>query len=186
MDYYLFQFNELNEADLKAGEQEKLEQELQTLNNAEEIKSNLSKGFHLLDGGEVNLLSKFNEVRNLLNAFSKINSKLEEIVNRLNTSSIELKDIASEIENIEQEIIYNPERIEEINERINVIYHLEQKHRVSTVDELLAIQNNLSKKLEDINSLDEEISSLTKKVNEAKNELLIIERSGDDECKSQD
>ena len=174
LDYYQFQFNELEEAKLEKGEQEKLEQELQTLNNAEEIKSNLSKGFDMLDGGEVNILSKLAEINNLLNAFGKFNPKLEELADRIKSSHIELKDIASEIENMEQEIIYSPERIEEINERINIIYHLEQKHKVSNIDELLLLQNDLSEKLRSINSLEEEIIKITKQVTDIKNELLVL------------
>lgn len=173
-DYFQFQFNELEEAKLKADEQEKLEQELATLNNAEEIKSALARSFYQLDGSEINLLIQLAEINNSLAALAKYNPTLQEILVRLKSSQIELKDIAAEIEILEQKIQYSPQRIEEINERLNIIYHLQQKHRASTIAELLVLQNELSEKLFAIQSLDEEIQSLNIQVNEAKNELLNL------------
>ena len=140
-DYFQFQFNELDSANLKPGEKLDLEKELQTLSNAEEIKTGLTESFSSIQDGESNILQQINFISSRLNSISKYNSKISELAARVQSSYIELKDISAELENIQEEINFNPERIENINERLNVIYKLEQKHRVNSVEDLLKIQN---------------------------------------------
>src|SRR4029077_13535208 len=98
LDYFQFQFNELEDANLKAGEQAAMEQELETLNNAEEIKLNLTKASFGLTGGEQNLLSSLNEIKILLASFAKFKPEINELSIRLNSSYIELKDISNELD----------------------------------------------------------------------------------------
>ena len=160
MDYFQFQFNELEDANLKAGEQAALEQELETLNNAEDIKLNLSKAAFGLSGGEQNLLSSLNEIRNILNGLSKFKPEIAELNTRINSSYIELKDISNELEALEQEILYDPKRIEILNDQLDAIYRLQQKHQVKTIEELIAIKDELSNKLLDFNSLESEIEKV--------------------------
>jgi DNA repair protein RecN (Recombination protein N) len=157
LDYYQFQFNELEDANLKAGEQYDLEQELETLNNSEEIKSNLSKAAFGLNGGEQNLLSSLNEIKAMLNSMAKFKPEIAELSARVNSSYIELKDIANELESIEGEVIYDPKRIELLNEKLDAIYRLQQKHQVKTIEELINIKDDLSNKLLDFSSLEAEI-----------------------------
>lgn len=184
LDYFQFQFNELDEAKLHGGEQEKLEQELELLNNTEEIKLNLSRSYNALSMGEVNLVSQLNDIKTLLAAIIKYNPVYEELSSRLKSCHIELKDIAAEIEQMEQDVIYNPTRIEEINGRLNVLYQLQQKHRVSTVEDLLIIRNDLSDKLYNIVSLEENIEKLTAGLNKQFLELIKVAQKISDNRKT--
>jgi DNA repair protein RecN (Recombination protein N) len=157
LDYFQFQFNELEDANLKAGEQVGMEQELETLNNAEDIKLNLSKAAFSLAGGEQNLLSSFNEIKAILNSLSKFKPEIAELNTLINSAYIELKDISNELESLEQKIVYDPKRIELLNEKLDSIYRLQQKHQVKTIDELITIKDDLSNKLLDFSSLETEI-----------------------------
>ena len=157
LDYFQFQFNELEDTNLKVGEQVEMEQELETLNNAEDIKLNLSKAAFSLAGGEQNLLSSFNEIKAILNSLSKFKPEIAELNTRINSAYIELKDISNELESLEQEIVYDPKRIELLNEKLDSIYRLQQKHQVKTIEELIAIKEELSNKLLDFSSLETEI-----------------------------
>ena len=162
LDYFQFQFDELEQVNLKPGEQLEIEQELETLNNAEEIKLNLSKASLGLNGGEQNLLSTLNEIKNLLVSFTKFKPELSELYNRLNSSYIELKDISNELESVEQTIVYNPKRIETLTTRLDEIYRLQQKHKVKTVEELIIITEQLSNKLLEFSSLETETTKAKK------------------------
>lgn len=170
LDYLQFQYNELEEANLKHGEQPMMEQELATLSNAEEIKLNLSKAHFALNDNEKNIISSLNEVKTIINNLSKFNPSISELNTRLSSLLIELKDIAVEIETIEQNVIYDPKRIEDLNIRLDRIYHLQNKHNVKEIEELLVIYDNLGKQLTDINSLEAEIVELKKS-------LSVIEKS---------
>ncbi len=128
LDYFQFQFNELEDANLKPTEQLEIERELETLNNAEDIKLNLSKAIFGLNGSEQNIISLLNEIKIIISGFAKFKPEINELSNRLNSSFIELKDIANELESIEQEIVYDPKRIEILTARLNEIYRLQQKH----------------------------------------------------------
>ena len=165
-DYFQFQFNELEDVNLKADEQATLEQELATLNNAEEIKLNLSKAAFGLNGGEQNLISLLNEIKTLLASFAKFKPEINELSSRINSSYIELKDIANELENLEQEIVYDPKRIEVLTVRLDELYRLQQKHQVKTIDELILIKVELSNKLLDFSSLEAEIEKAKKELSD--------------------
>ncbi len=170
LDYFQFQFNELEDANLKADQQLALEQELETLNNAEDIKSNLSKAGHGLSGGEQNLLSSLNEIKLILAGMAKFKSEINELSTRLSIAYIELKDISNELEALEQEIVYDPKRIEALTEKIDAVYRLQLKHQVKTIEELIAIKDDLSNKLLDFNSLEAEIDKVSK-------ELSVLQKS---------
>jgi len=172
-DYFQFQFNELEDANLKSGDQSNLEQELQTLSNAETIKLNLSKAAYGLSGGELNVLSSLNEIKSSLLSIAKFKPEINELSNRINSAYVELKDIANEIENSESEIIYDASRIEEITARLDTLYRLQQKHQVKEVEELIALKNELSNKLLEFNSLETEIEKTKKQLDTLEKELLV-------------
>jgi len=157
LDYFQFQFNELDNANLKADEQAEMEKELETLNNAEEIKSGLSRAANGLAGGEQNLLSSLNEIKIILHGMAKFNSSVNELNNRLNSSYIELKDIANELESLESDIVYDPKKIELLTEKLDEIYRLQQKHQVKNIEELIKIKDDISNKLIDFSSLENDI-----------------------------
>ena len=159
-DYIRFQLEQLEDAHLAAGEQEELEQEADTLSHAEEIKAGLFRAGQAMNSDEGSLLSVLKECLNTMAGLQKVYPAAGELVERLESSYIELKDISQEISGKEEEIEFNPARLEEVNGRLNLIYTLQQKHRVSTVDELLALADDYAAKLSNITSSDEQIETL--------------------------
>jgi DNA repair protein RecN (Recombination protein N) len=170
-DYEQFLFNELETAALKSGEQEQLETELQMLSNAESIKRSLLNSQNILSEQETAVLPLLKEVINQLQSIEKFNPDYATLNERLRSSLIEIKDIAQETVAFEEGIIFNPSRIEEINARLDIIYNLQQKHRVNTIEELQAIEAQLSQNLSELLSGDEEIERLTKEMALMKEDL---------------
>ncbi|NRF39700.1 DNA repair protein RecN [Pedobacter foliorum] len=170
-DYEQFLFNELETAALKVDEQEQLETELQMLSNAENIKRGLLTSYNLLSEQETSVLPLLKEAINQLQSIEKFNADYASLNERLRSSLIEIKDIAQEAIAFEEAIIFNPSRIEDINSRLDSIYSLQQKHRVNTIEELLAIEEQLSKNLSEILSGDEEIERLAKEISLMKEDL---------------
>jgi DNA repair protein RecN (Recombination protein N) len=160
LDYHQFQFDELEKANLDAAEQELLEQELFALNNAEEIKRNLLGAYHLMHEGELAALIQLKEAGHHLASLEKFNPAIEELNQRLSSVVIELKDIAAEIDGIEQRTQIDEARALEINERLSLIFGLQKKHRVTTIAELLDIQQDLSDKIAQVLFGDEAIEAL--------------------------
>ena len=159
-DYIRFQLEQLEDAHLATGEQEELEQEADTLSHAEEIKAGLFRAGQAMNSDEGGLLSVLKECLNTMAGLQKVYPAAGELAERLESSYIELKDISQEISGKEEEIEFNPGRLEEVNGRLNLIYTLQQKHRVSTVDELLALADDYAAKLSNITSSDEQIETL--------------------------
>ena len=159
-DYLRFQLEQLESAAFKDGEQEELEQEAEVLSHAEEIKEQLYRLEQLLNGEGMNVLSALKECTAISSLLGKVFSQAGEIYSRLDSTYIELKDLADEIADYEENIEVNPRRLEEVNERLNLLYTLQQKHRVSDVSSLLAIQADFASRLSIITSFDEEIVRL--------------------------
>ena len=159
-DYIRFQLEQLEDAQLAAGEQEELEQEADTLSHAEEIKAGLFRAGQVMNSDEGGLLSALKVCLNTMLGLQKVYPSAGELAERLESSYIELKDISQEVSGKEEEIEFNPVRLEEVNDRLNLIYTLQQKHRVTTVDELLALADDYAAKLANITSSDEQIEEL--------------------------
>ena len=159
-DYIRFQLEQLEEAHLVAGEQEELEQEADTLSHAEEIKAGLYRVGQTLASDEGGLLSGLKDCLNTMRGLQQVYSAAGELADRLESSYIELKDISQEVSDKEEEVEFNPGRLDEVNERLNLIYTLQQKHRASTVDELLALEEEYADRLSAITSSDEQIEAL--------------------------
>ncbi|CAN5561826.1 DNA repair protein RecN [soil metagenome] len=176
-DYFQFQFNELEDANLKADQQLAMEQELETLNNAEDIKANLSKAAHSLSGGEQNLLISLNEIKIILASMAKFKPEINELSTRLSSSYIELKDISNELEALEQDIVYDSKRIELLTEKLDAVYRLQQKHQVKTIEELIVIKNELSNKLLDFCSLEKEIEKVNQELKTLNKSLTALAKS---------
>ena len=162
-EYIRFQVQQLEDAHLQAGEQEELEQELEMLTHAEDIKSSLFKVNQLMDEGEMNLVSLSKEAMQVLQSISRVYAPASEWSNRLESCYLELKDMAHEIAYASDEIEFNPTRLDYVNERLNLIYTLQQKHQLSSVEELLELTEKLNEKLDAITSSDDHIQELTKK-----------------------
>jgi DNA repair protein RecN (Recombination protein N) len=171
LDYFQFQFDELEKANLSADEQELLEQELYALNNAGEIKRNLLGAYYLMNEGETSALIQLKEAGHQLSSLEKFNPEITELHQRLNSTVIELKDIAAEIDALEQKTHTNELRVEEINTRLSIIYNLQKKHRVNSNADLLQVQDDLSGKIQQAIFGDEAIEKLQKQLTVDKKEL---------------
>jgi DNA repair protein RecN (Recombination protein N) len=171
LDYYKFQFDELEKAAISNDEQELLEKELYTLNNAEEIKRNLSGAHYLMHEGETSAIIQLREAGQQLSAIEKFNPEVEELHERLKSTLIELKDIAAEVEILDQKTHTDEARAEEVNTRLSLLYNLQKKHRVNSNEELLAIQEDLSDKIQQAVFGDEAVEKLQKQISADKQEL---------------
>jgi len=163
-DYWEFQYNQLEEAALQPGEESELEQELEQLSHVEEIKSALSKASYMLYESETPMVQ---ELYHLSEEIQKIASYLqegEELSGRLRSTYIELKDIAEEISDKEAGVEFDPSRQQVVQERLDLIYSLQQKHHVDSVEELVRIKDDLAGKLEQLASFDQEIGALQEKI----------------------
>jgi len=173
-EYLQFQFNELEKAKLIETEQIDAENELDTLTHAEEIKTKTFAALQILVENETNVISSIYEVQQLLEQASRHNSYLKPIFNRIQETSIELRDIVAELRSQYDLVNYDNERIDFLSQRLDLIYQLEQKHKVTTVGELLLLQENLNKKLSSIDSLEEEIKNIQNQIELTETELLQI------------
>ena len=170
-DYLRFQLQQFDEAKLKEGEEEELESERNMLENAEDIKSSMYAAVSLLSNGENDLLSSLKTCVSTLDSLSKNYAKASEWSERMESSYIELKDIANEIESTSERITFDPERLAEVEERLNLIYTLQQKHHVTGTDELLALEHDLRERLDAIDNSDSHIADLQKALERARKAL---------------
>lgn len=161
-DYIRFQVVQLEEANLQSGEQEELEQEAETLSHAEDIKAGLYKIDQMIASGETTLLSVAKDCIHTFQGIARVYAPAQEWIDRINSCYIELKDLSQEIAHASEEVEFNPSRLDYVNERLNMIYTLQQKHHVSTIEELITITNDLRKKLDEITSSDDRIDELTR------------------------
>ena len=171
-NYIRFQLEQLTDAHLVAGEQEELEQELETLSHAEDIKGSLYKITELLNGEEQGSVQLIKEALSTADSLERFYPKAREIAERLRSAYIDLNDLASETDVLKEDVEFNPERLEWVNERLNTLYTLEQKHRVPTVEELIAIQDKYTEQLHDIDSFDEQIEGIKAQLEISYQELL--------------
>ncbi len=160
-DYIRFQLEQLEEAHLSEGEQEELEQEAETLSHAEDIKAGLYRVEQVFASDEGGLLSYLKDSLNTLNNLQKVYQPAGELAQRVESTYIELKDISQEVSSQGESVEFNPARLDEVNDRLNLIYSLQQKHRVQTVEELITLTNEYRNRLSTITSYDERIAELT-------------------------
>jgi DNA repair protein RecN (Recombination protein N) len=163
-DFIRFQHDELSEAKLKAGEQEELEQERETLSHAEEIKTALYRVTGLLDGeNTVSAVSALKEALAVVEQLEDCFPKAVGYAERLRNAYFDILDLASETGVLKDDVDFNPERLEWIHERLNIVYSLLQKHKLSSVAELIARREDLSAQLIAIDSFDEELEALERR-----------------------
>ena len=165
-DYIRFQLEQLEEANLTDGEQEELEQEAEMLTHAEDIKAGLYRAGQALNADEGSVLEALKDCQNTMMGLRSVFAPAGELADRLDSVYIELKDISQEVADKEEEVEFNPARLDEVNARLNLIYSLQQKHRVDTVKALLSLQENYALQLSAITSSDEDIARLEARVKE--------------------
>lgn len=172
-DFLRFQQNELNQANLTDGEQEELEKRNDMMSHAEEIKSALHQTDTLLCGEETGVVNQLKSIISLLYGIKDIYPKAKEMYDRLESTFIELKDIAGDISNDMEKVEFDPQQLNEITARLDTIYSLQQKYHVASIAELLAKQNDINTQLECIDTSDEELEECQKAVSRLKEQCTL-------------
>ena len=171
LDYYQFQYDQLEKMNLKEGEQEELENELETLNHTEEIKYNLSSAHHLLSNEENSIIVQLREAADSVKKIVEFYPKVKDVGERMESTYIELQDLANEVDVMNENMEHDPERAEFIRQRLDDLYALEHKHNVGSDKELIDIKADIEKKIGEINSYDFKLEDLEKSLEEKKDVL---------------
>ena len=171
-DYIRFQLDQLEGANLQEGELKELESEAETLSHAEEIKAGLYKSVQLIDGDANGALSLTKEAVQSLQGLAHIYQPAQAWTEQLNSCYIELKELARDIENAEDHVEFNPSRLDFINERLNTVYSLMQKHHVNSDVELMELTETYRAKLDNITSFDDRIAELQQQKQQCFDEVL--------------
>ena len=160
LDYYQFQFNQLDEARLIAGELELLEDERRMLDHAEEIKGNLIQVLELLDGDHFPVLGRLRDVLHRLDKIRVFTKEAGEFHQRVGSVFIELQDLARETASAAENTEVNPQRLQQVSDRLDVIYGLQQKHQKESVDDLIRLRDALAARIAEVADSEEEIKQL--------------------------
>lgn len=171
LDYWQFQFNQLSEANLQVNEQQELENQLEQLNHAEEIKNAFSTVQNLLDDEQFSVTQNLREAFKRLETIKNYVSEVPDLSKRMESSFIELKDILDEIQILSENTEHDPEKIELLSDRLNLIYSLQQKHHANSINELLEAQNSFDEKINQVTGYDDKIQSLKNELNECRIKL---------------
>lgn len=176
LDYNLFLLKELTDANLMPGELERLEEEYETLNNVEEIKEKLSTAHELMSNEDIGITMNLTEVKHQLSKLSGMSSQYKSIYERVNSSLIELDDIFSEMEALQDQLEADPKRLEAVNSKLQILNNLSQKHSVSSVEELIAIKEDLQTKVEVTEHLDDTISEKEHQISSVEQQLVDLSK----------
>jgi len=171
-DYLRFQYTALVEINLQPGEQQQLEEELEAVSHAEEIKTGLYAATALLSEDERSVESMLRTVADTLHNVQRFYPKLSELVSRVDSAFIELKDVREEIAGYFEEVEFDPGRRQLLEDRLSTVYDLQKKHSVTTVEELIALRDEMGRKLENIDSLDERLQALEKDTGEKRKSMM--------------
>lgn len=174
LDYFEFQFKQLDEMKLREKEQEELELEQEILLHSEEIKSGLTQVYQLFDGEENSSVSRIKEVITLLHRLKGFFPAAQQLAERVESQLIEMRDIAGECELLAEKTEHNPSRLEEVTNRLDSIYSLQQKHRVSSVAELISLRDEFDSKIQAAASFEEALEQLTNQLNAAHLEVASL------------
>ena len=186
-DFLQFQYDELSQASLVDGEQEELEQKNDTMSHSEEIKSALYDADNYMSAEQTGIVGAIRSALSSLKRIEKVYPVAEELVERLDSSYIELKDIAEEISGYLEDIDFDPAEMDTVVNRLDRLYDLKKKYNVDTVGELIAKRDNLRQQLDGIENSDEALSDLQKKMNVLKEEVhkeaLVLTKIREAACK---
>lgn len=170
-EYNTFLLNELVSAQLKSGEQEELEADYEKLNNVEIIKESLDKSLSIANEEQFGVFHNLNEIKNALQKVAAFSPEYQNLFERITSLAIEFDDISKELENCSEKLLNDPAQLELVNQKLQLIYNLQKKHAVSSVDDLLQIQADLGNTLLELDNMDEEIASLSKIIEQKTMEL---------------
>ena len=172
-DFISFQLDELVKADLKEGELEKLESDLKILEHAEEIKTQFNAIIQQLERSDYSVSSVLSAVRNQLQSIASYSPNYNHLLQRLESTRIELDDILQEVEQAEEKIEFDPLRTEEIKDRVSTLYQLQHKHRLQDIGQLIELRDSLQLKMDKTNNLDELLAQAKASLTKAENNLTI-------------
>ena len=164
-DYNSHLFKELTAADLKVDEQHLLEEKLERLNNVEDIKLNLSEALEISITDEIGIQSSVNNLENKLSKIAPFYKGYQNLLERITSVKIEIDDIVAELENANESIDFNPNEADEINDRLQLIYNLQKKHYVNSIEALLQVYEELSEKVLQVENADEVIANKQQEIN---------------------
>lgn len=175
-DYNQFLHDELEQANLKSGELEILEEELEKLNNIETIQEQLSQMMQLFNEEQVGVLFSLNEIKLKANKLKGVSASFETLWERIQSVQIELDDISSDITSEIETAEANPERLTEVNDRLQLLYKLQTKHQAQDLDELIAIKNKLFENLQETENLEANIKELELQLEQSKEKLTTLSK----------
>ncbi|WP_338838935.1 DNA repair protein RecN [Flavobacterium ginsenosidimutans] len=170
-EYHTFLLNELVAAQLKSGEQEELEADYEKLNNVEIIKESLDRSLAIANEEQFGVFHNLNEIKNALQKVAPFSVEYQNLFERITSLTIEFDDISKELVNCSEKLLNDPVQLELVSQKLQLIYNLQKKHQVSSVDDLLQIQSDLGNSLLELDNMDEEIASLSKIIEEKASEL---------------
>ena len=170
-EYNTFLLDELLLAQLKSGEQESLEADFEKLNNVEIIKESIDKSSAIANEEQIGVIQNLKEIKVSLQKIASFSPEYFSLLERIASLTIEFDDISEELNRCSEKLVNDPEQLDTINQKLQLIYNLQKKHQVASVDELLAIQTKLENSLLEIGNLEEEISSLTISIQQKINAL---------------
>ena len=173
-DYNSHLFKELAAADLKVDEQNMLEEKLERLNNIEDIKLNLSEALEISITDDIGIQSSVNNLENKLSKIAPFYKEYQNLLERITSVKIEIDDIVAELENANESIDFNPNEADEINDRLQLLYHLQKKHYVNSVEALLQIYEELSEKVLQVENADEVIANKQQEIKIVSDKLDTI------------
>ena len=184
LEYYQFQYNQLDDAKLNLGEQAELEAEQELLGHAEEIKLALSTSSNLFLAEGISILSMLREVKTNLGRIRTFLPESESLLSRTESTLIELDDLAAEIEKLAVSIEADPQRLAQVNNRLDIVYSLIQKHRVNDLNELITKKDEIMDLISSIVSSDERLMELEKLLEKERNSLKSISEEISEKRKS--
>ncbi|MDI5894685.1 DNA repair protein RecN [Flavobacterium algoritolerans] len=160
-EYNTFLLDELVAAQLKAGEQESLEADFEKLNNVEIIKESIDKSLAIANEEQIGVMHNLNEIKTSLQRIASFSTDYHSLLERITSVTIEFDDISDEMNRCSEKLINDPEQLDLISQKLQVIFNLQKKHQVSSVEELLEIQANLENSVLALGNMEEEIAALT-------------------------
>ncbi|MFH6969796.1 DNA repair protein RecN [Flavobacterium sp. FlaQc-28] len=170
-EYNTFLLNELVSAKLKSGEQAELESDFEKLNNVEIIKESIDKSLVIANEEQFGVFHNLNEIKTALQKIAPFSTEYQNLFERITSLSIEFDDISKELQNAVEKLVNDPEQLEAISQKLQLIFNLQKKHHVASVEELLQIQADLGKTLLELDNIEEEIESLSKAIEQKAAEL---------------
>ena len=173
-EYNTFLLNELVSAKLKSGEQEELEADFEKLNNVEIIKESIDKSLVIANEEQFGVFHNLNEIKASLQKIAPFSTEYQNIFERITSLTIEFDDVSKELQNCSEKLLNDPAQLELISQKLQLIYNLQKKHQVTSVDELIEIQAKLESAVIELGNIEEEIAVLSKSIEQKRQDLDLF------------